>query len=101
MPIRNAVESPGSVESRSRYKIASHNMIKKTARIESSVREGDLLWTPSASWIAETNLTAFMNWLAGERGRKFVDYAALFRMIRRCPAALLNRRLSPFTAYLV
>jgi acetoacetyl-CoA synthetase len=54
-------------------------MIKKTARIESSVREGDLLWTPSASWIAETNLTAFKNWLAGERGRKFVDYAALWR----------------------
>ena len=27
------------------------------------VREGDLLWTPSAARVADTNLTAFMAWL--------------------------------------
>jgi acetoacetyl-CoA synthetase len=42
------------------------------------VREGDLLWTPSASWIADTNLTAFTAWLARERGRTFQQYADLW-----------------------
>lgn len=42
------------------------------------VREGDLLWTPSASWIADTNLTAFTAWLARERGRMFEQYADLW-----------------------
>ncbi len=44
-----------------------------------AVREGDLLWTPSAEWIANTNLTAFMGWLARERGKKFADYTALWQ----------------------
>jgi acetoacetyl-CoA synthetase len=43
------------------------------------VREGDLLWTPSDEWVAGTNLTAFMSWLAAERGRRFGDYQALWR----------------------
>jgi acetoacetyl-CoA synthetase len=42
------------------------------------VREGDFLWTPSASWIADTNLTAFTAWLARERGRTFEQYADLW-----------------------
>ncbi len=43
------------------------------------VREGDLLWTPSAEQIAGANLTAFTAWLARERGRSFDDYHALWR----------------------
>jgi acetoacetyl-CoA synthetase len=43
------------------------------------VREGDLLWTPSASRVREANLTAFTEWLAIERGLKFADYGALWR----------------------
>jgi len=43
------------------------------------VREGDLLWTPSAEWIAGTNLAAFSSWLAAERGRSFDGYHELWR----------------------
>jgi acetoacetyl-CoA synthetase len=43
------------------------------------VREGDLLWTPGAAWVADANLTAFMSWLAGERGLRFDGYHALWR----------------------
>ncbi len=42
------------------------------------VREADLLWTPSASWIADTNLTAFTAWLARERGMTFEQYTDLW-----------------------
>jgi acetoacetyl-CoA synthetase len=43
------------------------------------VREGDLLWTPSAERAAASNLTAFTNWLATERGLCFDGYRALWR----------------------
>jgi acetoacetyl-CoA synthetase len=43
------------------------------------VREGDLLWTPSPARIADANLTAFMSWLAAERGLRFDGYHALWR----------------------
>jgi acetoacetyl-CoA synthetase len=43
------------------------------------VREGDLLWTPSAKRIAGANLTAFTTWLAAERGLRFEGYHALRR----------------------
>jgi acetoacetyl-CoA synthetase len=43
------------------------------------VREGDLLWTPSAERVAGANLTAFTTWLATERGLRFDDYQALWR----------------------
>ena len=43
------------------------------------VREGDLLWTPSAQRIADANLTAFTDWLAAERGLRFEGYHALWR----------------------
>jgi acetoacetyl-CoA synthetase len=43
------------------------------------IREGDLLWTPSEARIERAELTAFMRWLACERGRRFEDYAALWR----------------------
>jgi acetoacetyl-CoA synthetase len=43
------------------------------------VREGDLLWTPSAARVADANLTAFMTWLAAERGLRFDGYHDLWR----------------------
>ncbi len=43
------------------------------------VREGDLLWTPSAARVAGAKLTAFTSWLATERGLSFDDYHALWR----------------------
>jgi acetoacetyl-CoA synthetase len=43
-----------------------------------AVKEGDLLWTPSASRIAQANLTHYMSWLA-ERGRNFDSYESLWQ----------------------
>ncbi len=43
------------------------------------VREGALLWTPSAAQVAGANLTSFLAWLAAERGHKFDGYDALWR----------------------
>jgi acetoacetyl-CoA synthetase len=43
------------------------------------VREGDILWTPSAARIERANLTAFMRWLARERGLSFASYTELWR----------------------
>ncbi|HZD65226.1 MAG TPA: AMP-binding protein, partial [Acidimicrobiales bacterium] len=43
------------------------------------VREGELLWTPSPAWVAQTNLTAFVGWLEHRHGRAFPDYDALWR----------------------
>ena len=43
------------------------------------IREGDLLWTPDAARIERAQLTLFMDWLARERGRRFDDYASLWR----------------------
>jgi acetoacetyl-CoA synthetase len=42
------------------------------------VREGSLLWTPSAAQVADANLTAFRTWLA-DRGHAFDSYDALWR----------------------
>ncbi len=41
------------------------------------VREGDLMWTPSAEQVGGTNVTAFQAWLAA-RGRRFDSYDALW-----------------------
>jgi len=43
------------------------------------VREGDLLWTPSAARVADANLTAFTSWLAAQRGLRFDGYHELWR----------------------
>jgi acetoacetyl-CoA synthetase len=47
--------------------------------MRTQVREGDLLWTPSAARVAGANLTTFTSWLAAERGLCFDDYHALWR----------------------
>jgi acetoacetyl-CoA synthetase len=43
------------------------------------VREGELLWTPSAAQIEDANLTKFAKWLARERGLQFECYDALWQ----------------------
>jgi acetoacetyl-CoA synthetase len=43
------------------------------------VREGDLLWTPGPDRIERANVTAFIRWLARERGLDFDGYPALWR----------------------
>jgi len=43
-----------------------------------TVRDGELLWTPSPSRLARAHLTHYMDWLSG-RGRRFDDYAALWQ----------------------
>jgi acetoacetyl-CoA synthetase len=43
------------------------------------IREGDLLWTPDPQRIERARLTHFMRWLDRERGRRFEDYASLWR----------------------
>jgi acetoacetyl-CoA synthetase len=43
------------------------------------VKEGDLLWTPGPEWVADSNLTHFMQWLEGHRGLNFSNYADLWR----------------------
>lgn len=43
------------------------------------MQTGDLLWTPGPERIRRANVTAFMEWLARERGQRFADYTALWR----------------------
>ncbi len=43
------------------------------------VREGEVLWTPSAAQVEDANVTRFLKWLARERGRQFASYEALWK----------------------
>ena len=43
------------------------------------MKEGEVLWSPSAERIAAANITSYLAWLERERGRRFVDYAALWQ----------------------
>jgi acetoacetyl-CoA synthetase len=43
------------------------------------VRQGDLLWTPGPDRVARANVTAFIRWLARERGHDVDGYDALWR----------------------
>ncbi len=44
----------------------------------SPVREGDVLWTPSDRFKAESVLTTYLHWLEGNRGHRFTDYPSLY-----------------------
>jgi acetoacetyl-CoA synthetase len=46
--------------------------------MRTTAAEGDLLWTPSSGQIAASNLTAFTNWLAAQRGLRFDSYRELW-----------------------
>lgn len=43
-----------------------------------SIKEGDILWTPTARDLREANLTDYMRWLAQTRGLDFNSYDALW-----------------------
>src|SRR5512146_1620419 len=43
------------------------------------MREGEILWTPSAERVEHANITAFGRWLQRERGISFGDYMELWR----------------------
>ena len=45
---------------------------------QATVREGDLLWTPSAERIAAAPLTEFTRFAEERTGRQFADYAQLW-----------------------
>jgi len=54
----------------------------RAANMESEaagVREGELLWTPSAAQVEGANLTRFAKWLARQRGLQFASYDALWQ----------------------
>nr|WP_194241197.1 acetoacetate--CoA ligase [Solimonas terrae] len=44
-----------------------------------SVAEGELLWTPSPSYVAASNVNAHLEWLRKNRGKNFTDYHELWR----------------------
>lgn len=57
-------------------------MAKPMANVESektAVREGKLLWTPTAAQVEDTNLARFAKWLARERGLHFDSYEAMWK----------------------
>jgi len=43
------------------------------------VKQGDLMWEPPAEWVAQSNITAFRNWLLETRNLRFSDYQDLRR----------------------
>ena len=46
---------------------------------ESGPLEGRVLWTPSPEFMAQSNLAAYMLWLAETKGLRLADYAGLWR----------------------
>jgi acetoacetyl-CoA synthetase len=62
--------------------LGTQKMIRASDKGESGagrIREGDLLWTPSAAQVAESNVTRFTTWLERERGRRFANYEELWQ----------------------
>jgi acetoacetyl-CoA synthetase len=55
------------------------NRVANTESEGPAVREGELLWTPSAAQVEDANLTRFAKWLARERGLRFDSYGALWQ----------------------
>lgn len=51
------------------------------------VREGELLWSPSAERVAAAKIRDYMAWLARNRGREFTDFSALHAFSVREPGA--------------
>jgi len=47
--------------------------------METLVREGELLWTPSAEFAGGSSIARFLRWLSSERNLTFTDYDALRR----------------------
>jgi acetoacetyl-CoA synthetase len=47
--------------------------------METTVREGDLLWTPGPTFTGDSLAKRFLDWLEAERSARFSDYEALRR----------------------
>jgi acetoacetyl-CoA synthetase len=43
------------------------------------IKEGDILWTPTAQRVDNANVTTFMRWLKTNRQLEFADYTALWQ----------------------
>jgi acetoacetyl-CoA synthetase len=43
------------------------------------VKQGDLMWTPPAEWVARSNISDFSRWLAETRNLHFADYEDMRR----------------------
>jgi acetoacetyl-CoA synthetase len=57
------------------------DMTERSANVRteaSGVREGELLWTPSAAQIQDANVTKFMKWLERGHGLHFANYDELW-----------------------
>ena len=62
--------------------IVTDRMTEPLANVASektAVREGELLWTPTAAQVEDTNLSRFAQWLARERGLQFDSYEAMWK----------------------
>ena len=62
--------------------IVTDQMTEPMANVASektAVREGELLWTPTAAQVEDTNLSRFAKWLAFERGLQFDSYEAMWK----------------------
>jgi acetoacetyl-CoA synthetase len=55
------------------------NRVANIEQDSAGVREGELLWTPSAAQVEDTNLMRFAKWLVRERGLRFDSYDALWQ----------------------
>jgi acetoacetyl-CoA synthetase len=55
------------------------NRVANTETEGPAVREGELLWTPSAAQVEDANLRRFARWLVRERGLQFDSYHALWQ----------------------
>jgi acetoacetyl-CoA synthetase len=55
------------------------NRVANIEQDAAGVREGELLWTPSATQVEDANLTRFAKWLVRERGLQFDSYDALWQ----------------------
>jgi len=49
------------------------------APLQGPISQGQVLWSPSAGQIERSSLTAYLNWLAHHRGRRFDGYQALWQ----------------------
>lgn len=62
--------------------IVTERMSKPITNLESektAVREGELLWTPTAAQVEDSNLSRFAKWLVRERGLQFDSYEAMWK----------------------
>jgi acetoacetyl-CoA synthetase len=55
-----------------------NSLVLAKERLSMTIKEGTLLWEPSAAMKEQANLTHYMRWLAQEKGLHFRDYETLW-----------------------